>query len=314
MGTGAAFEPAVLLIGFNRPRALAGALERIRDARPRRLYVALDGPRSSADVPRCRAVREIVEGARRRLDLRLDAAAANLGLRARVESALDWVFDAEERAVIVEDDCWPTPDFFRFSSALLDRFAHDERVGSVCGSTAVSRTRQGSRCRYDYHFSQVGLPWGWGTWRRAWRDYDRELAAWPQLRESGWLESQVGETAARQWRTMLDHADAYSSWWVRWLFTGWAQGRWAAVPRVNLVENVGGDEDATHTRPGSRYADLLGLPVGRLGTPLRHPSHLCRDQDLDRLTLEALLPWSRTKRRVRQLALEGLSSLRVRWR
>ncbi|MCB9650823.1 MAG: hypothetical protein H6730_30170 [Deltaproteobacteria bacterium] len=306
----------MLLLAFNRPRLTAENLERILAARPERLYVAMDGPRPDVpgDAAACAEVRAAVAGVADRVSLVTDAAPRNLGLRARVVSALDWVLAEEESVVVLEDDCHPAPDFFPFMQAMLHRFAADERVGSVCGSTAVGLTRRGPRFDYDYHFSQVGLPWGWGTWRRAWRDYDRELMCWPELRRSGVLEQMMGPVAARQWRRMLDHADSYSSWWVRWLMSLWASGRLSVVPRVNLVANRGVGEAATHTRAGSVYARFAELPVGALPEVLRHPPYFARDPELDRITLEALLPWSDARRQLRKLVVEGPLALKYRLR
>ncbi len=298
-------QPALLLLVFNRPAATRGLVERVLAAGPRPVYVAADGPRPGveADVAACAEVRAIVQSAP--MDVRLDLAPKNLGLRRRVESAIDWVFVHEASAIVLEDDCWPGPDFFRFADAMLHRFEDDHRVGAVAGSTAAARVGGGPQVGGDYHFSAVGLPWGWGTWRRAWRDYDRDLASWPELRRSGWLEAQVGPVAARQWATLFDHADRIESWWIRWQLTHWAHGRWAVVPKENLVENVGGGADATHTRPGTAYASLMGLPVGRLADPIEHPRWWVRDAELDRRTLEALLPFSARRRRIRQIVEEG---------
>ena len=313
---GSGRTPPVLLLAFNRPRLTGENLERILAARPSRLYVAADGPRPEvpADVGACAEVRERVEAAAARAELVTDFAPRNLGLRARVMSALDWALEQEEAVIVLEDDCHPDPSFFGFMQAMLQRFADDERVGSVCGSTAVALTRRGPRFEYDYHFSQVGLPWGWATWRRAWRDLDREMMCWPELRRSGWLEQMMGPVAARQWVRLLDHADSYSSWWVRWVMSLWATSRLSVVPRVNLVANRGVGADATHTRQGSVYARFAELPVGELPRELSHPPYFARDPELDRITLEALLPWSDLRRQLRKLAVEGPLSLRYRLR
>ena len=314
--TEVALQTPVLLLAFNRPEPTRKNLERILAAHPERLYVAADGPRShvASDQEACRQVRQIVRQVADRTDLHTDFAPVNLGLRPRVISALDWVMERETEVIVLEDDCHPLPSFFTFCSTLLERYASDERVGSICGSTAVSLTRRGPRYAYDYHFSQVGLPWGWATWRRAWKDMDRDLMCWPELRRSGWLERHLGPVTARQWRTMLDYSDEDSSWWVRWMVTHWAQSRVAAVPRISLVENVGIGPDATHTQAGSTYARFGGMPVAPLETPLSHPPHFAVDPDLDQVTLEALLPYPSWRRGLRQLAMEGPGSLKRRFR
>src|SRR5262245_10932171 len=58
----------------------------------------------------------------------------NFGCRIAVSSAIDWFFDHEEEGMILEDDCLPSEDFFRFCDELLPRFRLETRVMAVCGS------------------------------------------------------------------------------------------------------------------------------------------------------------------------------------
>ncbi len=313
---GVSTDVPVLLLAFNRPDAAQENLRRILKARPPRVYVAVDGPRDGvpADVGACAEVRRRITAVKTDIELHTDFAAQNLGLRARVVSALNWVFSLEQAVIILEDDCHPQPEFFGFMQDMLRRYEHDQRVGSVCGSTAVSLTRRGPAFEYDYHFTNVGLPWGWGTWARSWQDMDLELMPWPEMRRSGLLQRYVGEVAAGQWTQMLDHSESYSSWWVRWLVSQWAQSRLAVVPRASLVKNVGFGAGATHTHANTPYARFADIKVGQLSDTLVHPEYFPVDYGLDQMTLEALLPYSSIKRGLRQLAVEGPLSLRHHFR
>lgn len=50
----------VLLIVYNRPNTTEKVLERIREARPKRLYVAADAPKCDADIERSDIVRDFI--------------------------------------------------------------------------------------------------------------------------------------------------------------------------------------------------------------------------------------------------------------
>ena len=65
----------------------------------------------------------------------------NLGCGARVSSGLDWVFDAVDEAIVIEDDCLPHPSFFPFAEAMLARYRDDERIGMVAGTNYFSDRR-----------------------------------------------------------------------------------------------------------------------------------------------------------------------------
>src|SRR5262245_4245058 len=120
----------VLFLIFNRPDTTAKVMEAIRSARPRRLYVAADGPRPQPpdEADRCEKAREIATAIDWPCHLHTLFRKQNLGCRKAVASAIDWFFDHEEEGIILEDDCFPSGDFFRFCELLLPRFRSEKRV------------------------------------------------------------------------------------------------------------------------------------------------------------------------------------------
>ncbi|MEM4782538.1 MAG: hypothetical protein QXG03_13385, partial [Halalkalicoccus sp.] len=92
------------------------------------------------------------------------------------------MFDREDEAIIVEDDCVPNDSFFAFCEAMLDRYREDERVMSVNGTNRLETWKAD---RQDYHFVTYQGVWGWATWRRAWEAYDPAMAKWadPEVRK-----------------------------------------------------------------------------------------------------------------------------------
>jgi hypothetical protein len=70
-----------------------------------------------------------------------------------------------------------------------------------------------------------------------------------------------------------------SIWDYQWLYTRLINNSVTAVPRVNLVENIGFGPDSTHTHdPDPR----LIVPRGAMTFPLTHPLRLVPLQSMDR--------------------------------
>lgn len=263
--------PVALCI-FNRPAHTAKVFAMIRRAQPRQLYVIGDGPRFETD-------RELVEAARRVIatgidwecEVRTAYAETNLGCKRRIASGLDWLFEQCEQAIILEDDCVPHEDFFPFTETLLDRYKDEAQVLMVSGQS-FSTPLPG---REDsYFFSRNTLIWGWGTWKRAWKHYDVEMAAWPKLRESEWLSQIVPEPRrAATWHQTFDrvYSGGLDTWDHQWRFAFWLHGGLAAVPYANLVSNIGFGEGATHVK---RLNGLANMEVEDIEFPLRHPDRL----------------------------------------
>lgn len=260
---------------FNRPDVTAEVFGAIARARPRRLLVVADGPRTAEEAERCARTRAVVERVDWDCEVLTNFSDENLGCRRRVASGLDWVFAEAEEAIILEDDCLPAPDFFPFCAELLERYREDERVMHVSGDNF-----QGGRSRTpaSYYFSRYFHIWGWATWRRAWRHYDVGMRTWPESRDliRGLFER---EEEADFWASIFDrvHAGQIDTWDYQWVYACWSQSGLAVTPDVNLVSNLGFGPDATHTREENGMARL---PVESLG-PVRHPELVIRHRAAD---------------------------------
>ena len=126
---------AIAYIVFNRPRYTRQTFEAIRTARPKQLYIIADGPRGGFpdDERLCNEVRSIVEQVDWPCTVHKNYADKNLGLKKRVSTGLNWVFETEDRAIILEDDCLTHPDFFIFCDSLLNKYQNDDRVWVISG-------------------------------------------------------------------------------------------------------------------------------------------------------------------------------------
>ena len=105
----------IAFIIYKGPDTTRRVFETIRQARPPRLYLIADGPKTPDLESRCREVRQIVEnGIDWDCELRPVYSDKNLGLASRVQTGLDEVFPREKAAIILEDDTLPNDSFFRF--------------------------------------------------------------------------------------------------------------------------------------------------------------------------------------------------------
>ncbi len=240
--------PVVLLI-FNRPDLTAQVFQAVRQARPAKLFVVADGPRSSRpeDAEKCAMTRAILNQIDWDCEVKTCFSETNLGCKNRVSSGLDWVFEMVEEAIILEDDCVPHPTFFRFCDELLAYYRCDRRVMVVAGNNfQVGRKRTND----SYYFSRYNHCWGWATWKRAWSYYDNDMKLWPTMREQNWLQDILGDRkAVKTWRSIFQsvYENSVNSWALRWTLSCWLQSGLTVLPNVNLVSNIGFGTDASHT-------------------------------------------------------------------
>jgi hypothetical protein len=286
-------DTPILLIVFRRTDLTKRVFEAIRRHRPKRLFVAADGPRPERgrdEARQCEATRAITELVDWPCHVSRHYATENLGVSRRPNSAIDWAFEHVDRLVVLEDDCLPSPDFFRFCTEMLERFADDARIYSVCG---VNLQSPEWTCPASYCFSRYSHSWGWATWRRAWAAQDLQLSRWKQLRSSDWIERYFGRRdEARCWRDILDRAceGRVPAWDYQWNFNNWIHDRFAVHSGRNLVCNIGFGADASNTTIAS---GIGGIPIQPMEFPLRHPDAIERDVCADRLAFERIYrPWT----------------------
>lgn len=284
MSSSSAQNPIVLIV-FNRPAHTEIVFEAIRKQRPSDLFVIADGPRMArpSDDKLCEEVRSIVSKVDWPCNVRSNFSGSNLGPKERVGSGLDWVFNQVDRAIILEDDCLPNPDFFRFCQELLEKHNHDHRVMAVTGNNFQRGVERGTS---SYYFSKYFHGWGWATWRRAWKKYEPDMPFWRTWRESeDWHQKFRDPVERFYWRKRFDRleTDGTDAWDYPFLASIWKAGALTATPNVNLVSNIGFDEVATNTKSSSSW--LAGIPTQTLGE-IRHPDRVEQNLQADRLVFD----------------------------
>jgi hypothetical protein len=271
----------VLLIIYKRPDLTRRALEAIAAAKPSRLFVAADGPRSTAEAEACRVTRAIVEEFNGDCEVLTNFADENLGCGIRVYTAIDWAFSISEELIIIEDDCLPNASFFRFCNVLLAVYRDDERIMHISGDNFVGSAASG---QYGYYFSKYTHASGWATWRRAWQHFDWSVSQWPNLKSAGVVDAWCSDPYERSyWTRLFDHLQGGDRevWDLQWNLACWSQNGLAVLPTVNLVLNDGWGPDATHT------TSPLAWPATKEIEGIEHPPFIVRNVLADAITFDS---------------------------
>lgn len=294
-------SPPILFIAYNRPETTRLVFSRIAEAKPKKIFISLDGPKlnDSQDRNNCLAVREIVNNITWPCDVQKRFLSENLGCKAAVSSAIDWFFKQNEQGIIIEDDVLPDPAFFQFCGELLDYYKNDLRVMQISGykSPMIQASTEDS-----FFFSRFGSIWGWATWRRAWSHYDVRLQSWPEVFRRKIHHSFCDSDAEIKWQENIYEKvfnGRIDTWDYQWRYAVMMNSGLSIVPNVNLVTNIGFAQNATHTR---NVADPRARSVcGVLNFPLKYPRHVIRNkiadiQYLSGVTESSSTKWRRVKR------------------
>ncbi len=266
--------PVVFII-FNRPDKVKAVFERIRMAKPQKLFIIADGPRKNiaTDIEKCKLCRKIVENIDWDCNVYRNYSDKNLGCGIRPASGLDWVFSQVEEAIILEDDCLPDISFFYFCQELLEKYKNDERIISISGNNFQDYTV----CKESYYFSYFTLTCGWATWKRVWDKYDYNMALWPEFKKRKYIYNLFKNKKFAKSVFVDVFDDVYSKkitsvWDYQFSFLSFCNHGLNIVPKVNLVKNIGFDEYATHTFESKSTMAYKMSRLEKMTFPLVHPT------------------------------------------
>lgn len=268
----------ILFLIFNRPDTTEKVFEAIRKAKPKHLFIAADGPRENkpGEKEKCEETRRITEKVDWPCEVERLYRKENLGCKLGVSSAITWFFDNVEEGIILEDDCLPDQSFFNFCSEMLKKYRYDTRVMHISGDNYQPEIRKEDD---SYYFSNYPNIWGWATWKRCWTKYSVDIRGWNKSKK---ILNKFNIIERAYWANNFDLV-AYNkldTWDYQWIFNIFKNNGLAVISGVNLVNNIGFRNDATHTKSNPR----LNFATESIKLPLKMKNIIAVDKVRDAYT------------------------------
>lgn len=258
----------IVIFAFNRPDSLAKLIESLKrnpgwDLHD--IYVFVDGPRDSVDVPK---VYEVVKIARQ-LTERVFASEENKGLGESVIQGVLQVVKEYGRVIVLEDDLVLMPGFLSFMNNALERLESDNRIFSICGyGLKIKKPKDYEGAVY---LSNRSSSWGWGTWADRWNSVDWNVADWEGLQSSRKLQRDFNRAGSDMYSMLKGYMEGKNrSWAIRFCYAQFRQNRYSVHPFRSLVTNEGFGTSATNCRQKySRFKTDLDITGYQQITPPR---------------------------------------------
>lgn len=264
--------PVVLFL-YQRPDSTQTILDLIVRAGIKKIYIYLDGPKTESDKDLSNQVKKVVKSfitSHSSIEFVTHYSSSNKGLKKSIITGLNQVFRIEDAAIILEDDCIPNLDFFKFTQEMLSHYRDTPNILSIAGTSV------GKYSPYSYDFSRYQLCWGWATWKRAWQKYEPDLGSLSEFKLN-----YLSPLSSIYWHNILSlvRKNLIDTWDYQWSFTHFINRGLSIIPTTNLVTNIGFDSMATNTKSKSSVA---GLTVNDLIWPLNHPVKIEENIELSR--------------------------------
>ncbi len=274
------FDTPILFLIFNRPQTTEVVFKRIREVRPKHLFISADGPRQDRpdEARLCAEARSVVSAIDWDCRVHTRFLDRNHGCRLGVSSAITWFFENINEGIVVEDDCLPDTSFFHFTRSLLEHYRDNPRIMHIGGTNFQDGRTRGSG---SYYVSNLSHIWGWGTWKRAWEQFDLNLVAFPQLRKQNFFAGVFPNSQMKEfWERRFDLAfnNKIDTWDIQWQYALSVNEGLSVIPNKNLVTNIGFHEVATHTRDD--FNILANIPASSI-QQIHHPTSMDPDHEAD---------------------------------
>lgn len=261
------FNTPVLFLVFNRLDTTKQVFAKIREIQPRQLFIGADGarPEKEGEKEKVEAVRKyVLDNIDWDCEVKTLFREKNLGCGVAPAEAITWFFENVEQGIILEDDCLPDLSFFTFCEELLNYYKDEERVMHIGGNNYFNKKNKSS-----YYFSNyIHPPHGWASWRRAWKNYDYTMSKLNDFITKEKIAQIITNKEVQQyWIDYFNyHIDTYlDAWDTQWQLELWLRNGVAIMPYLNLVANLGYNNEGTHTKNSEHRSNIsLLFPIEKI--------------------------------------------------
>ncbi len=237
----------ISLFVFNRlshTKRTLTALQNNYLAKESDLIIVSDGPKDKESEEAVYAVRKYirtVSGFRKVTIIERDK---NLGLAESFILGITELIKKYKALIVLEDDSLTSPYFLQYMNDALNLYKDESRVISIHGYMyPVS-------CKLPETFFLRGADsWGWGTWERGWKLYEKNGSKLLQEIVSKNRQRDFDVNCSYPYTRILKNQveNKNSSWSIRWMATAFLKNKLTLYPGISLVKNIGFDGSGTHT-------------------------------------------------------------------
>lgn len=239
-------ESPILYIVFNRPEVTEITFQKIKEIKPKKLYIVIDAARTDKkdEYILVERVKNIVsqKNVNWNCDLKYLVREENYGCKKNITTAISWVLEKEDRLIILEDDIVITKAFIEFANEMLEKYKNTENVAMISANNYTPL----KSLKSDYLFSNYGHIWGWATWKRVWSKFDvevpdLELAVENDLSDIKFFSKKEKKYYKQYFTIWLEKIKnkTENAWGPQFSFFRRQNNLLSIVPKVNLASNIG---------------------------------------------------------------------------
>lgn len=282
-------DTPILMVFFARPDCFERVFNKVREARPSRLYLCQDGPRKNRpdDVENIMKCRRIAENIDWNCEVYTRYSDFNLGCDMNIYIGISWIFEREDKMIMLEDDAVPDKSFFKFCSQMLQKYEEDERINLISSLNLTEKWYTPA----SYFFAKTDTMSGcWGTWKRVWDQRDESFSYLHDYDILKKLRISMPAYSYNQFIQMsqknLESFEKFKKYQYFEVFLMQAkvlQNKLNIVPAANMQRNIGMTKDAVHGTSNMKHLPrklrkIFDMDTYEMDEPIRHPNSFEADE------------------------------------
>jgi hypothetical protein len=236
-------ETPVLYITFARPEYAIQSFAAIKKARPKKLYFYSNKARNEKpdEETRNQEVRSYINQIDWDCDVKVWFRDEYVDVYTSLWGAIDWVFDNEKKAIIIEEDVVASLAFFDYIDKIIDKYENNFKVWMISGNNATPQFNPDNLSYWGTRFIHI---FGWASWASRWKCLDRRMECWPTYRRSKeynkyWGNRLVAKVQQLYYNKVFKNSSKYNPWDFIFSYNMVKNNSYCIVPKYNLVADVG---------------------------------------------------------------------------
>lgn len=258
-----ALETPVLFISFARPQLSRLAFEAIKKVKPKSFYFHSNAPstENKDEVERNTTIRNFSNEIDWECSLKTFFRDKPVDVYTSLFGAIDWVFQHEDKAIIVEEDCRCSKSFFYFCEDLLNKYENEERVWMISGNNYHDEKKYSN---HSFFFSRYMHIYGWATWKNRWQKIDRSGKIWEEMKRENLLfnyfqNKKEGLYHFNRFERFVENISVRPAWDVLFYMSMIENRSYGIVPTINLAQNMG--TFGIHSRGGDNSHNITAKEI-----------------------------------------------------
>ena len=238
----------IILFCYNRLDHLKKTIDSLKKnklSKFSKLIIFSDGPKNKQDELKIINLRKYLRKIKGFKSINIKEQINNKGLAQSIIDGLNDIFSKYSSAIILEDDLILSKNFLEYMNDSLQLYKNKRKIISI---HAYSYPIKFQKSDPEYFFLRGADCWGWATWSRSWKLFNKDGNFLRKKLIQKKLVKQFNFNNSFDYMKMLEDQikGKNNSWAIRWHASAFLKNKLTLYPKNSFVKNIGIDGSGTH--------------------------------------------------------------------